>query len=155
MEAGGHGGRLQKMPDKIFIVKTEQMRPYQRLDRKYGELFDTAVGQFVDFKATQLENLSKAAQMTLQLTSELRLVKGVVQEQQIALEESDTRLRAGLAEQDERLVDAIKAAEARAKHVGQSNVKHLERQLKSMETEAGLQESKVEDLAKMVEQNMQ
>lgn len=64
---GGHGAvrSSQKIADKLFLVRTEQLRPYHRLDKKYSELLGTAVQQFVDFKSTQLDNFAKAAQMTL------------------------------------------------------------------------------------------
>ena len=31
------------MPDKLFIIRTEKMRPYKRLDRKFQTLFDAAI----------------------------------------------------------------------------------------------------------------
>jgi len=100
-------------PGKIFLLRTQQLRPYQRLDRKYGELFAAALADFTRFKALQLENFSKSAQMTLQQTTEIGQIKNVVQLLQDAVEDAEVRFTGSMEEEGEKIVAAIKHSETK------------------------------------------
>ena len=117
------------------MIQSEQSRPYYRLNRKFSDLFTTAINQFTEFKASSLENMAKSVQMSLELSNDLKMIKNVISELQTQLEESDFRLRSGINEQEERITDMIKSSEARAKHINHNNVKMLEKDIKRIETD--------------------
>ena len=42
------------MPDKMFVLSRERLRPYQRLDKKFQGLFDCAYQELKKFKDAEI-----------------------------------------------------------------------------------------------------
>lgn len=66
------------MPDKLFIIRTEKMRPYKRLDHKFQTLFDKAILKQQAHRELELMNFAKTTRMVIQLSNEVQVVKDVI-----------------------------------------------------------------------------
>jgi len=47
------------MPDKMFVLSRERLRPYQRLDKKFQGLFDCAYQELKKFKDAEIINFGR------------------------------------------------------------------------------------------------
>ena len=44
------------MPDKMYLIRRDALRPYKRLNKKFEELFDMSYGEFKKFKDLEISN---------------------------------------------------------------------------------------------------
>ena len=45
-----------KFPDKLYVIQSEDLRGYQRLNKKYMNLFNQAYDDYSSYKKRQLKN---------------------------------------------------------------------------------------------------
>jgi len=53
------------MPDKLFVIQKEKMRPYKRLDHKFQTLFDNAIRKQQEHRKLELVNFAKTTRMVI------------------------------------------------------------------------------------------
>ena len=66
------------MPEHFFVFARDGLRPYQRLDKKFQALFNSAYVDFKKLKQNEIRNFSKTTELCLQITQDIDVVKSVI-----------------------------------------------------------------------------
>ena len=65
-------------PKTLYLFKREDLKPYQRLEEKFKKLFDMAYSDYKSYKDICINNFAKQTQMMFQLSSDIDIVKSVI-----------------------------------------------------------------------------
>ena len=113
---GGCTGTFSNIPEKLFVIKRDKDRPYKRLDKKYQMIANSFLAKYEENSQRDYANFNKMVKMVMQVTNEIDIIKGVVENMQYEVDQNTVAARDKTADTQKTVSELLDAFKGRIKN---------------------------------------